>query len=62
MAKEVLRQVIPLVGAGCSHGCAEALKSAVITSPGAFPSKTRKRLGLLLDKYFPGTRKGSRRG
>jgi 5'-methylthioadenosine phosphorylase len=62
MAKEVLRQVIPLVGHGCGHGCAEALKSAVITSPGAFPSKTRKRLDLLLGKYFATKRKGSRRG
>jgi len=62
MAKEVLRQVIPLVGHGCAYGCPEALKSAVITSPGAFPSKTRKRLDFLLGKYFPAKQKGSRRG
>jgi len=58
----VLRQVIPLVGAGCGAGCGEALKNAVITNPGAFPARTRKRLDLLLGKYFPTKRKGSRRG
>ena len=29
------------------------LKNAVITNPKAFPKATRKKLGLLLDPYFP---------
>jgi 5'-methylthioadenosine phosphorylase len=60
MAKEVLRRVIPRVGKPCTAGCGEALKNAVITSPGAFPPRTRKRLELLIGKYFP--RRRGRRG
>jgi 5'-methylthioadenosine phosphorylase len=59
-AKVVLRRVIPRVGKACSAGCGDALASAVITSPKLFPPRTRKRLGLLLDRYFPP--KGKARG
>ncbi len=59
-AKEVLRAVIPVIGPGRACECPHLLRNAVITSPKAFPPKTRKRLGLLLDKYFPA--KGRRRG
>ncbi|HEX9747333.1 MAG TPA: S-methyl-5'-thioadenosine phosphorylase [Methylomirabilota bacterium] len=52
-AKVVLRRVIPRVGKACAGGCGDALASAVITDPKAFPPRTRKRLGLLLDRYFP---------
>jgi 5'-methylthioadenosine phosphorylase len=52
-AKVVLRRVIPRVGKTCGAGCGDALASAVITAPKAFPPRTRKRLGLLLDRYFP---------
>jgi 5'-methylthioadenosine phosphorylase len=52
-AKVVLKRVIPRVGKTCGAGCGDALASAVITSPKAFPPRTRKRLGLLLDRYFP---------
>ncbi|HEX4994881.1 MAG TPA: S-methyl-5'-thioadenosine phosphorylase [Methylomirabilota bacterium] len=52
-AKVVLKRVIPRVGKACGAGCGDALASAVITSPKAFPPRTRKRLGLLLDRYFP---------
>jgi 5'-methylthioadenosine phosphorylase len=61
-AKEVLRRVIPRVPAACDQGCPEALRSAVITDPRAFPPKIRKRLDFLLGKYFPAARKGPQRG
>jgi len=61
-AKEVLRRVIPRVPASCGRGCADALQSAVITNPKAFPPKIRKRLDFLLGKYFPAAKRGSRRG
>src|SRR5438034_673348 len=51
--KEVLRRVIPLIPESCGHGCPEALRSAVITDPGAFPPRARKKLALLLDRHFP---------
>ena len=52
-AKVVLRRVIPRVGKACTAGCGDALASAVITDPKRFPPRTRKRLALLLDRYFP---------
>jgi len=61
-AKEVLRRVIPRVPASCGQGCADALQSAVITNPKAFPPKIRKRLDFLLGKYFPAAKRGPRRG
>jgi 5'-methylthioadenosine phosphorylase len=61
-AKEVLRRVIPRVPASCGLGCSDALQSAVITNPKAFPPKIRKRLDFLLGKYFPAAKRGSRRG
>ena len=59
-AKVVLRRVIPRVGKACAAGCGDALASAVITDPKTFPPRTRKRLGLLLDRYFPPKGKGRR--
>jgi 5'-methylthioadenosine phosphorylase len=59
-AKVVLRRVIPRVGKACAGGCGDALASAVITAPRAFPPRTRKRLGVLLDRYFPPKGKGRR--
>jgi 5'-methylthioadenosine phosphorylase len=61
-AKVVLGRVIPRVGKACGAGCGEALATAVITNPAAFPPRTRKRLALLLDRYFPARGKGRRRG
>lgn len=62
-AKIVLRRVIPRIGKeSCSGGCGDALASAVITNPGAFPPRTRKRLALLLDRYFPPKARSRRRG
>jgi 5'-methylthioadenosine phosphorylase len=52
-AKDVLRGVIPSVGGPRTCECPSLLKNAVITSPSAFPLATRRRLDLLIGKYFP---------
>jgi 5'-methylthioadenosine phosphorylase len=61
-AKVVLKRVIPRVGKICGAGCGDALASAVITDPKAFPPRTRKKLALLLDRYFPPKPRGRGRG
>jgi 5'-methylthioadenosine phosphorylase len=52
-AKDVLRRVIPAVGALRTCPCPDLLRNAVITSPAAFPIATRRRLELLIGRYFP---------
>ncbi len=59
-AKEVLRRAIPLVAGPRTCGCAELLSSAVITDPKAFPAATRRRLELLIGKYYPRAPRGRR--
>jgi 5'-methylthioadenosine phosphorylase len=61
-ARAALARLLPRIGAPCRVGCPSALASAVITAPAAFPPRTRKRLALLLDKYFPPAKKGAARG
>jgi 5'-methylthioadenosine phosphorylase len=62
-AKIVLRRVIPRIGKDpCGAACGDALASAVITDPKAFPPRTRKKLALLLDRYFPPKPRGRGRG
>ena len=61
-AKDVLRRVIPSIGAERTCECEHLLESAVITSPAAFPHATRRRLDLLIGKYFPLDKKKPRRG
>ncbi|HET7340367.1 MAG TPA: S-methyl-5'-thioadenosine phosphorylase [Methylomirabilota bacterium] len=56
-AKDVLRRVIPAIGGPRACPCPSLLESAVITSPAAFPLATRRRLDLLLGKYFPVTKR-----
>ena len=52
-AKEVLRGLIPAIAGPRTCECPTLLQSAVITSPAAFPLATRRRLDLLIGKYFP---------
>jgi 5'-methylthioadenosine phosphorylase len=52
-ARDVLRRVIPAVLDARTCGCPSLLQSAVITDPKHFPLATRRRLDLLLGKYFP---------
>ena len=56
-ARDVLRRVIPAIGGPRACPCPALLRDAVITSPTAFPLATRRRLDLLLGKYFPSTRR-----
>jgi 5'-methylthioadenosine phosphorylase len=56
-AKDVLRRVIPAVGGPRSCPCPALLRDAVITTQAAFPLATRRRLDLLLGKYFPPTKR-----
>jgi 5'-methylthioadenosine phosphorylase len=68
-AKEVLSRLIPEVGPPRACPCPSLLASAVITAPAAFPLATRRRLELIIGKYFPvdlgkaprASRKGGRR-
>jgi 5'-methylthioadenosine phosphorylase len=52
-AKDVIQRVVPMLPAARGCACASLLKNAVITDPSAFPSATRRRLDLLIGKYFP---------
>ena len=52
-ARDVLRRLIPTVREPRLCPCPSLLKEAVITNPSAFPLPTRRRLDLLLGKYFP---------
>src|SRR6185436_18678016 len=52
-AKAVLSGLIPAVSAPRTCPCPSLLANAVITQPSAFPLATRRRLDLLLAKYFP---------
>jgi 5'-methylthioadenosine phosphorylase len=61
-AKEVLKRAIPVIGPPRTCGCQELLKNAIITSPKAFPPRSRKRLELLIGKYFPARARGTGRG
>ena len=63
-AKEVIRRVVPEIAPPRTCPCPRILENAVITPPAAFPPATRRRLDLLLRKYFParGARPGGKRG
>jgi 5'-methylthioadenosine phosphorylase len=57
-AKDVLARVVPSLAATRTCACAGSLQNAVITDPGAFPHAARRRLDLLIGKYFPAKRQG----
>ena len=61
-AKDVLRRVIPAIALARRCECPRLLQNAVITNPKAFPPAARKKLGLLLDRYFPKSGARSSRG
>jgi 5'-methylthioadenosine phosphorylase len=54
-AKEVLRRVIPTIAGPRTCECPSLLRNAIITHPERFPLATRRRLDLLIGKYFPMT-------
>jgi len=53
-AREVLRRAVAGLGAAGTRGCecGSALKNAIVTAPEAVPAATRRKLGLLVDKYL----------
>ena len=52
-ARDVLRRVIPRLKSPRTCACPRLLWNAVITAPAAFPASARRRLDLLIGKYFP---------
>jgi hypothetical protein len=54
-AKNVLKRVIPRLHGPRTCACPGLLRNAVITSPAAFPDSARRRLDILIGKYFPPT-------
>ena len=52
-AKDVIRRVVPTIDSPRMCPCPTLLQKAVITEPSAFHPATRKRLDLLIGKYFP---------
>lgn len=54
MGKRIVRYAVSEIPAAREHcPCPHALKDAIITSREHIPTKTRRDLGLLLDKYLP---------
>jgi 5'-methylthioadenosine phosphorylase len=60
-AKDVLRRLVPAIGPPRTCACPSLLASAVITQPAAFPLATRRRLELIIGKYFPVDLRATRR-
>jgi 5'-methylthioadenosine phosphorylase len=52
-AKDVLSRLIPEIAPPRACACPSLLANAVITQPAAFPLATRRRLELIIGKYFP---------
>jgi 5'-methylthioadenosine phosphorylase len=62
-AKDVIRRVVPEIGGPRTCPCPRLLESAIITPAAAFPAATRRRLSLLIARYFPpAPRPAGRRG
>ena len=55
-AKAVLKKALPALGADGTPGCdcGSSLRNAIVTAPAAIPAATRRKLGLLVDKYLGG--------
>jgi 5'-methylthioadenosine phosphorylase len=52
-AKRVLARAIPVLArAPRDCACKDALKNAIMTDPKAIPAETKKRLGLLVERYL----------
>ena len=51
-AQSIVRRMASSVGSADPCGCDRALENAIITSRDLIPPATRKRLGLLVDKYL----------
>lgn len=52
-AREIVRRLAVNGLSSCEARCSEALRDAIITAPEAVPAATRRRLGVIVDKYLP---------
>ena len=52
VAQQVLRELIPRLADERTCTCGSALAGAIITDPAHIPAESRRRLGLLLDRYL----------
>src|SRR6266700_2379091 len=52
MAKDIIKEVIPLIPAEPNWPCHSALKNAIMTDRKVWPAKTKNDLKLLLQKYL----------
>ncbi len=57
LAKRILRAVIPAVAATQSCVCNEALRNAIVTPASHISASTRRRVGLLIERYIRNTKK-----
>jgi 5'-methylthioadenosine phosphorylase len=53
--KKILKLLIPSIPQKRNCSCASALKYAIVTGAKYIPQKKKKELGLLIDKYLPGS-------
>jgi len=53
-AKAVIKKSLPALGGEGLRpcGCGSSLRNTIVTDPAAIPAATRKRLGVLVDKYL----------
>jgi 5'-methylthioadenosine phosphorylase len=58
LAKQLLRKVIPDLGGPSLCGCNEALRNTIITPPDRISSSTKKRVGLLIERYIGKPKRG----
>jgi 5'-methylthioadenosine phosphorylase len=58
LAKELLRKVIPDVGGSPPCACNQALRNAIVTPRDRISAATKRRLGLLIDRYLGKSKRG----
>jgi len=52
-AKKILQTMVPRIPERRDCSCATALEKAIMTDVHAIPKETRKKLGILVNKYLP---------
>ncbi len=52
LAKEIIRQVVPLIGAGFDSPAHHALAAAILTDRRAISAERRSQVELLIGKYL----------
>ncbi len=54
LAQEIIRRTVPGLPASNACPCSQALANAILTDPMMISAAARERLGLLINRYFPG--------